>query len=321
MPKVSVITIPYHKVHLIEPVFDAIFGQTHKDIEVLAVINDSRDGSMELIREKYPAVKIIESGYNAGFSEGNNIGIRSANGEFIQLVNDDLLLEPDYIEKMLQAFADPKVGAATGKLLRYDFMTKSKTKIIDSTGIVMGSSGRAKDRGQLEEDRGQYDRETSVFGVSGAGPMYRKSALERIRYCDSGRCEYFDSDFFMYWEDVDLSWRLNRLGYRNVYVPEALAFHGRTAGQSKGGYLHLWHFVRHHKTIPAFIRRLNYRNHILMYLKNRRFPHPVFLLREKLMFLYLLLFEPSTLKVIPELFRLIPGARAKFWDLEKRKPA
>ena len=312
MIKVSIITLPFRKTHLIKPVFDAVFAQTHKDLEVIAVINDSTDGSKEAIRQSYPQVKIIEPGWNAWFAAGNNLGIKASTGEFIQLVNDDLLLEPNYIEEMLKAFDDPKVAAATGKLLRYNFETKEKTKIIDSTGVIINSSGRARDRGQNQVDNGQFDNEIDIFGVSGAGPMYRRSSLERVKWAEGGKSEYFDQDFLAYWEDVDLSWRLNNAGFKNVFVPKAIAYHGRTAGQAQGGYLHLFKFIQHHQKLSKQIKQLNYKNHILMYIKNAQFIfHPAFIIREIAMLGYILVFETSTLKVIPELFRQLPRIWAK----------
>ncbi len=315
--KVSVILVIYEGKKYIKPVFDGIFNQTHKDLEVIAVINKSTDGGKEQIQQNYPQVKIIDQGRNTGFAEGNNIGIKTSTGEFIQLVNQDLILEPSYIEEMLKAFSDPKVAAATGKLLRYDFEKNKKTQIIDTTGVLISPSGRARDRGQNQIDHGQFDKlqnpndkfET-VFGVSGAGPMYRKSALEKIAY----KGEYFDEDFFMYWEDVDLSWRLRNANYVINYVPQAVAYHGRTAGQSQGGYLHLLRFIQHHKKLNKQVLRWNYKNHILMYIKNaKNIWHPAFILREIAMFGYIIVFETSTLKVWPELFRQIPKA------LDKRK--
>lgn len=328
--KVSIITLPFRKTHLIKSVFDAMFAQTHKDIEIIAVLNDAADGSKEVISQNYPQVKIVEPGKNLFFAAGNNLGIENSTGEFVQLVNDDLLLEPDYIEEMLKAFHDPKVAATTGKLLRYNFETKERSKVIDTTGIIMSSSGRARDRGQLEEDRGQFDDQTDVFGVSGAGPMYRRSALERVKYCYSvfaseakqsepkiatspsaprndRYCEYFDEDFVMYWEDVDLSWRLRNANYVINYVPSAVGYHGRTAGQAEGGYLHVLKFIKHHKKLSAQILKWNYKNHILMYIKNaKHIWHPAFILRELAMLGYIAIFETGTLKVVPELFRQIP---------------
>jgi GT2 family glycosyltransferase len=279
------------------------------------------DGSIALIKEKFPQVKVIDPGQNLGFAGGNNLGIRESSGEFIQMVNPDLILEPDFIEKMLGAFSNEMVAAASGKLLRYDFEKMEKTNVIDSTGIVMDKSGRARDRGQLQEDQGQFDNDREIFGVSGAGPMFRKSAMEAVQFEENGKVEYFDEDMATYWEDVDMSWRLQNAGYKIVYVPEAVAYHGRTAGQSKGGYLHLFNFIKHHSKLPVYIRRLNYRNHILLYVKNAPFIHPLFVLRELAMLGYVLVFETSTLKVIPEMLRLIPRMWKKRRAQKKSHPA
>lgn len=320
MPKVSVILILWNSKKYIRPVMDAVSAQTasafaqgyggQATVEILAVIN-ADDGAKAILEKDYPQVKVLDPGKNIGFAGGNNLGIRESTGEFIQLVNPDLVMEPDYIEKMLKAFDDPKIAAATGKLFRYDFEKNQKTNIIDSTGVVISASGRACDRGQNQVDRGQFElqgRTLIVFGVSGAGPMYRRTALERVAY----KGEYFDEDFVAYWEDVDLSWRLNNAGFKNIYVPEAVAYHGRTAGQAKGGYLKIWNFIRHHRKLSLLVRQLNYKNHILMYIKNARFIfHPAFILRELAMFVYVLIFETSTLGVLPELFRQIPRALRK----------
>jgi len=307
MPKVSVIVVVYDSMKFLPPVLAGIASQTHGDLETFAVINSSTDGSAEYIRQNFPFVKMIEPGRNTGFAGGNNLAIRQSSGEFLQLVNPDLIMEPEYVQTMLGAFTDPKVAAATGKLLRYDFPHDLKTNIIDSTGITMSSSGRAKDRGQGQADQGQFDHHRDVFAVTGAAPMYRRSALEAVKFED----EYYDEDFLAYWEDVDLSWRLNRAGFKNVYVPEAVAYHGRAAGQSKGGYLHILNFIRHHRRLPAHIRRLNYRNHILMYLKNAERIHPTFILREIAMLVYITVFETGTLAAIPDIRRLLPRMRLK----------
>ncbi len=300
--KVSIVILPFRKTQLIKPVFDAIFAQTHEDLEVIAVLNDSTDGTKQILQAQYPKVKIVEPGKNLFFAAGVNLGIENATGEFIQLVNDDLILEPNYVAELLKAFDDPKVASATGKVLRYDFAKQQKTKIIDTVGITLSNSGRARDIGQLQEDHGQFDAPAEVFGVSGAGPMYRRNALEKIKY----RNEYFDEDFVMYWEDVDLAWRLHNAGFTGRYVPTAVAYHGRTAGQAEGGYLHLLKFIKHHQKLNRQVLRWNYKNHILMNLKNSKFIHPAFILRELAMLGYIIIFETSTLRVMPELIHQVP---------------
>ena len=311
--KVSVLFVIYEGKKYIKPVFDSVFAQTHKDLEVIAVINKSTDGGKEEIAQNYPQVKIIEEGRNMGFAEGNNVAIHASTGEFVQLVNQDVILEPDYIEKCLQVFEqDYLIAGVTGKILKYDFNRNQKTNIIDTTGQVANVSGRVRDRGQNEVDTNQYNKQEEVFGISGACVMYKKQALEKVMYCEHGKCEYYDEDFFMYWEDADLSWRINNAGLKNIYAPQAVAYHGRTAGQSEGGYWKLIKFIKHHKKLDKQVLRWNYKNHILMYIKNAKFIfHPQFLIREFFMLGYIVLFETSTLKVIPDLLRTMPKTLRK----------
>ena len=95
------------------------------------------------------------------------------------------------------------------------------------------------------------------------------------------------------------------------FVPTAIGYHGRTAGQSAGGYLHLFKFIHHHNKLSRQIRRWNYKNHILMYLKNTPHVSLSFLLRELVMLGYILIFEPATLGVVPELLRQMKTLKDK----------
>jgi GT2 family glycosyltransferase len=302
MPKVTIVQVIYNSKRFIEPVFNAIFAQEFKDFEVVAVISGNEDGGKELLMQKFPLVTIIDPGYNIGFAKGHNLVFEKYDSEFFQLVNPDMIMEPDYISNILKAFDDPKAGAATGKLLRYDFTNNRKTNIIDTTGVVISRSGRARDRGQHEPDNGQYDSLTSVQAVSGAGAMYRKSALQSVKY----QQEYFDEDFHSYWEDVDLSWRMQNAGWKNVYIPSAVGYHGRAAGSSEKGYADVAGFISHHRKLNPQVRQLNYKNHIFMYIKNSPCFYPQFFVREFFMFFYVLFFEISTFKALPEIFKLMP---------------
>lgn len=360
MPRVIIVQVIYNSKKWIRPVFESVFNQTFKDFKFVAVMAGNDDGSKELIASEFPEVEIIDPGFNIGFAKGHNLvfeqyqtltrpsdghplpegeGNRESLPEFFQLVNPDLILEPNYIEQMLKAFDDEKVGAATGKLYKiYDLGFKIEdlkiSKIIDSTGVVISKSGRARDRGQHEVDKGQYDKLVDVQAVSGAGAMYRRTALESIKLSKSNNLsappkaeylpklgeknnessfEYFDEDFHSYWEDVDLAWRMTNAGYKCVFAPTAIGYHGRTAGSSRGGYVHMIDFIKHHQNLPEKIRQLNYKNHIFMYIKNSRWFYPQFFIREFFMLIYVILFEISTLKVLPEMLKTFP----KIW--KKRK--
>lgn len=312
MPKVTVVQVIYNNKRFIEPVFSAIFAQTYKDFNVVAVISGNDDGGKEFLAEKFPQVEIIDPGFNIGFARGHNLVFEKYDSEFFQLVNPDLILEPDYIEKMVDVFSDEKVGGATGKLyqfkdLKFKIEDFRDNKTLDTTGVVISKSGRARDRGQHEVDRGQYDSLREVQAVSGAGCMYRREALKNVECrMSNDKTEFFDTDFHSYWEDVDLSWRMVHKGWKNVFVPSAVGYHGRGAGSSKKGYFHLGDFIKHHRQLPARIRELNYQNHMFLYIKNSPYFYPQFFFREFFMLGYILLFEISTLKVLPRMLKLFP---------------
>jgi GT2 family glycosyltransferase len=321
MYKVTIVQVIHNSRRFIEPVFSAIFNQGFKDFNAVAVIAGNDDKGKELLMEKFPQVEIIDPGFNIGFAAGHNLVFDKYQPDFFQLVNPDLIMEPNYIEELLKAFADERVGAVTGKLYQWrnppSFQKRGLGGVLDSTGVAISKSGRARDRGQHEIDKGQYDKNFIVDAVSGAGCMYRRAALENIRMPQlspkplalSPKFEYFDEDFHSYWEDVDLSWRMANAGWICKYQPSAIAYHGRGAGSSQNGYADVLAFIRHHKKLPAGVRRLNYQNHILMYIKNSKWFYPQFFIRELAMFIYILFFEIGTLKAVPQMLKLLP----KMW--------
>ncbi|MCL5666969.1 MAG: glycosyltransferase family 2 protein [Patescibacteria group bacterium] len=329
MAKVTIIQVVYNNCRYIEPVFSAMFGQTFKDLEIVAVIAGNDDKGKELLADKFPKVKIIDPGYNIGFAKGHNLVFGQCDSKFFQLVNPDLVMEPDYVEKMVKAMeSDPKIGAATGKLYQitesgirnYELWKRQNTeRRLDTTGVAISKSGRARDRGQHETDKGQYDNNLIVPAVSAAGAMYRRSALEAVKMpilstkhlALSTNYEYFDEDFHSYWEDADLAWRMTNAGWECAYVPAAVAYHGRGAGSSKGGYKKVFSYIKFHRQLPQRIRQLNYQNHIFMYVKNSEKFYLRFFARELFMLVYILLFEASTLKIFPNFLKLLPKMRQK----------
>ncbi|MCL5775015.1 MAG: glycosyltransferase [Patescibacteria group bacterium] len=323
MAKVTVVQVVYNSRRFIEPVFSAVFKQTFKDVNVVAVISGNADKGKEFLQANFPQVEIIDPGYNIGFAKGHNLVFEKYDSEFFQLVNPDLVMEADYIEKMLEVFKEGQVGAATGKLYQFKDLSLRiedyrRNKTLDTTGVVIEKSGRARDRGQHLLDQGQYDSSLKLQAVSAAGAMYRRSALEAVKVLKTGGgFEYFDEDFHSYWEDVDLAWRMNNLGWESRFVPRAVGYHGRTAGSSKGGYKKVFSYIKFHRQLDPRIRQLNYRNHILMYLKNSKWYYPQFFFREFFMLGYILLFEVSTLKAIPGLLRLLPKVWKKRRYLKK----
>lgn len=223
---VSVIIPCWNARDYIEKCLNSVKAQSYPNIEVIVVDNGSTDDSKELIHRFANGLKIsiIENQKNYGFAKALNQGISASKGEFALALNLDVELQPDYVEKLVAAFKDPALGSATGKLYRPPKMAGGK-KILDSAGHVLLASRVALNRGDEEEDKGSYDFQKEIFGVCAAAAMYRREMLEQVKI--SG--EYFDSDFFASYEDVDLDWRAKNAGWNSIFIPEAVAYHVRRA--------------------------------------------------------------------------------------------
>lgn len=321
MAKVTLVQVVYNAMKYIPKSFDSMVNQTYRDIEIVAVITGNEDGSKEYIQEHYPTVIIIDPGQNLRFVRGCNLVFeKHQNTDFFQLVNNDLWLEPNYVEKMIEAFDNPRVGAAQGKIYQYNFETQQQSKLLDTTGIIYGKNGGGRSRGQHELDNGQYDDKKELLIVDGAAPMFRRSALEAIKYQrPDGTFEYFDVDFDMYWDDSDISMRLVYAGYKCIFVPEAIAYHGRTASSSEGGYKKVLAFIKFHKKIAPWIRQNNYKNHIFLFIKNSPKWYLQFFVREFFYQIFVLIFEVSTLKILPTLFKQLPLIWKKRKYIQKNK--
>jgi len=321
MPRVALIQVVYNSLRFIPTVIPTALNQTEKDTRMYVVIAGNDDSGREYIAEHFPLVHIIDPGYNVGFARGHNLIFSEVDAEYFQLINPDLIVSPDFVEKMLVPFEQlPKVGAAGGKLLKYDFERGAPTDILDSTGVCIRKSGQALDRGQHEQDSGQYDNQRALMAVSGAAAMFRRSALEDIVENNGGEHpQFFDEDFHSYFEDVDLCWRMYNRGWHIRYQPNAIAWHGRMVASSPGGYSRVFSLIRHRKEIPLAIRRLNYKNHFFLFMKNSPKWYLRFIARELLYNVYTFLIDISVLKVWPEMWRQFPGMREKRKALKRKR--
>lgn len=273
MPLVSIILLSYNSERFLRWCLNSILKQSYRNIEVICIDNNSRDGSVKIIEHflcsiKNIPTKLIKNVANTGYAAGHNLGIKNSHGQYILCLNPDVILEPGYITHCLAMFErNPKIGAITGKLFKFKFVdasTVDKTNIIDSCGLKITRSHRVIEWAGGEIDDKNFVSAKKVFGVSGAAPIFRKSALEKL-FLFSGH--YFDSDFFAYKEDVDLSFRLWHAGYECWYCPTAIAYHHRweTGTRTDEGIRGL--YVRRQKR-SAIINFLSYRNHLYFLLKN-----------------------------------------------------
>jgi GT2 family glycosyltransferase len=244
-PLVSIVLITWNSAPYLQRCLDGIRRQTHSDRELIVVDNASADDSLSIVGEM--ATTVIRNAANRGFAAAANQGISASRGDYVLLLNPDCFLEPDYCAELVSSLeiAGGKFGSATGKLLLAE-----DPKRVDSKGIRMTRSGRHLDIAQGEED--VEDGDAEVFGVSGAAAMYRKAFLDDVAI----EGQIFDEDFFAYREDADLAWRGRLMGWRAMYVPDAVAHHVRRVTPAA------------RKSLPAVINMHSVKNRFLLRLKN-----------------------------------------------------
>lgn len=224
-PACSVVVVNWNGRHHLDACLGALRRQTFRDFEVLLVDNGSSDGSLELVRASYPWVELVALPDNRGFSGGNNEGIRRARGRYVALLNNDTEVEPDWLAELVGAIeARADVGLCASQVLFFD-----RRDTLDSAGDYFGTNGVAGKRGHLEP-AARYPEPQEVFGACAAAALYRRSLLDQIGL--------LDEDFFLIFEDADLSFRARLAGHRCLYVPSARVYHKTNA--SIGTYSHTY---------------------------------------------------------------------------------
>lgn len=212
-PEVSIIIVNYNGLKWLEGCFSSLQNQTYQNFEVIFVDNCSLDSSVSFVRENYPKTSIIQNKENYGFATGNNLGYKVAQGKYILLLNNDTLLENDYLENFVKVFVDyPKCGMAQSKLL-----LMSDKNLVDSAGSFWTSSTFLNHYGYLKKDNTDYSLCYPVFSAKGASLLIKREVLDVIGL--------FDDDFWCYYEDTDLCHRSWLAGYEVWYYPKAVCYH------------------------------------------------------------------------------------------------
>jgi len=218
---VSIILLNWNGKRFLADCIQSLCAQTFTDYELIIVDDHSTDGSQELLTQHYAQYALFFNASNRGYCGGANLGIRNSIGEYVLILNPDVILSPDYLIHIVDAFArDPEVGIVTGKLLRFDRTT------LDSTGQFLRKNLTPLERGYGVPDQGQYEQPEYVFSSCGAAACYRRAMLEDIRLAG----DYFDEAYFAFYEDLDVGWRAQLLGWKAYYTPSAVAYHYRGGG-------------------------------------------------------------------------------------------
>lgn len=250
-PSIAVIIVTHNSQKVIDSCVDSLLKQTQRVEQIIIVDSGSHETSYI---DKYSCTDQIQifKEANIGFSSSNNVGYSKISNktDFVVFANPDTILPDLFMEDMITVFeGEPVVGILTGKLLHFDMENNLPTGKIDSTGIFRKWFGRWYDRGQGEVDCGQYESIEYVPAICGALMCCRNTVLKQF----DGNV--FNQDFFMYKEDIELSLKTVKKGFKLLYNPSLIAYHGRG-----------WQKDR--TSMPLFLREMSAKNEMKLYLSH-----------------------------------------------------
>ncbi|MFC2140235.1 glycosyltransferase family 2 protein [Candidatus Auribacterota bacterium] len=289
----SIIIVTWNVEKLIKTCLGSIYNQTFRDYEIIVVDNNSTDATKKILKENLSNLSIIENKTNKGFAYANNQGIKQAKGDYILCLNSDVILDENFLLELTKGAqkSPATVGTYTGKLL-------TPNQHIYSTGLSLSRARRFKN------DTKEKENMSIIWGANAAAVLYKKKMLEDITILE----EYFDSDFFFLVEDVDLAYRAKLLGWKTLYLKNALGYHlGNCSNYPK-----------------SYRQYLSFRNRYFLLIKNESllaisknilYIIPYDFLRA----IYLLFSNKYFLKGIKEIIQLSPRMFAKRREIKRKR--
>ncbi len=247
--KVTIVIPHYNGKKILSDCLRSLQKNTYKAFKVLLIDNGSTDGSQDMVRSEFPWVELIQNEENKGYAGACNQGIEMADTEYVLLLNNDTVAPPNFLEEMVKTLESDRQAA----MVQPKILSIQDHQFFDYSGGAGGEMdilGYPFARGRIfdtvEKDKGQYDRLTAqVFWTSGCALLLRKSVVEQIGA--------LDEDFFAHQEEIDLNWRAQLLGYRNLVALQTYIYH-------YSGYT-----LRKDNQRKMY---LNHRNNLIMMIKN-----------------------------------------------------
>ena len=214
-PLVSIIILNYNAGNLLLNCVDSVFKSTYPNFEVLVVDNISTDNSHVICKKKFEKIRLIENKENLGYCEGNNVGIRNANGEFIVILNPDTTVEPNWLDHLISAYNEFGEG-----LYQPKFFSLNEKLVLQSTGNMLHifGFGFARDKGKIDDEK--MESIEKINYASGTCLFTSKIVLDKIGL--------LDPFLFLYHDDLDLGWRAAHIGINSFYVPKSIIYHAES---------------------------------------------------------------------------------------------
>ncbi len=213
LPAISVLVLNFNGLKHLEPCFSSLQHLEYPadKLELILVDNHSSDGSVEFMQAHFPGVKIIRHPQNYGFSKGNNLGAEQAHGQLVAFLNNDMRVDRRWLIELVQPLLRaPDVICAGSKILSWN------GEYIDFAGSAANILGHGFQEGWGEPPEA-FGEEKLILAPCGGAML-----IDRQVFLQVGG---FDEDFFAYFEDIDLGWRLWVMGYQVAYAPRAITYH------------------------------------------------------------------------------------------------
>lgn len=244
MKKLVVVIVNYNVKHYVEQCLMSVQKASQGlDVDVYVVDNHSKDGSVEYLKKRFPTVRIISNNNNLGFSRANNIAIRQSDSEYVLLLNPDTIVGESTLKASVSFLDSHDAAGAVGVCMLQDNGIKAREsrRGLPTPLVAFYKMCGLCERYPQSKRFGHYymsdlswDKPGQIEVVSGAYFMIRRSALNEIGL--------LDEDFFMYGEDIDLSYRLLKNGYQNWYLPEKiLHYKGESTQKTSFRYVHVFY--------------------------------------------------------------------------------
>ena len=214
-PLVSVIVLNYNAGKLLLNCIESIKKSAYKNLEIIVVDNISTDKSQKICKEKYPDIKLIQNDENFGYCEGNNIGIREAEGDYIIILNPDTIVESNWIEELISAYN--KFGEG---LYQPKHLSLNEKTVYMSAGNMLNIFGFGYAREKGNKDENQFNKIEEISYASGTCLFTSSNVLKKVGL--------FDPFIFLYHDDLDLGWRASQLGIKSYYVPTSIIYHAES---------------------------------------------------------------------------------------------
>ncbi|PKP35263.1 MAG: hypothetical protein CVU00_03120 [Bacteroidetes bacterium HGW-Bacteroidetes-17] len=217
-PLVSIITVNYNRLQDTIELLESLGKIYYSNIELILIDNGS-DDDLNLLERKFSNLKLIKNKKNLGFAAANNIGIKLAKGKYILLINNDVIVTPEFLTYLVQKLEqDQSIGIVSPKIYYY-----YKPNMIQYAGFtdINPITIRNKGIGFNELESGKYDEEKETYYAHGAAFLFRTELIKKIGF--------MSEIFFLYYEEMDWCKRVRNNGYKIYYIPRSIIYHKDSA--------------------------------------------------------------------------------------------